>query len=63
MFSPPVPNTGTTRDVQSGISGDTTQSPSPSGKFSPDSAQNGGEFMKGIFANDMDAVGNMFSEI
>ena len=59
MFSPPPPNTGTKQAVQSGISGDTT---SPSGKFSPDFAQNGGEFMSGIFANDLNSTGNTYAD-
>ena len=63
MFSSPPPNTGTKQAVQSGISGDTVNSPSPSGKFASEFAQNGGEFMKGIFANDLSMSKNNFAEI
>ena len=62
MFSPAPPNKGTKQGIESGISGDTTNSPSPSGKFSPDFAQNGGEFMNGIFANDLTSSGNTYSD-
>jgi hypothetical protein len=63
MFSPPPPNTGTSQAVKSGISGDTEKAPSPSGKFSQDFLQNGGEFMTGIFANDLSSKGNAYAEI
>lgn len=63
MFSAPPPNTGTKQGVQSGISGDTVNSPSPAGKFGSDFAQNGGEFMSGIFANDLSTSKNNFAEI
>ena len=62
MFNAGVPNDGTKRGVESGIAGETKGAPSPSGKFSPDFAQNGGEFMAGIFANDM-VKGDNFAEI
>ena len=63
MFSAPVANTGTKQAVQSGISGPTADSPSPSGKFSNDFAQNGGEFMSGVFAHDLNSTGENFAEI
>ena len=63
MFSKPPPNTGVSQLVSSGIGGETVKSPSSSGKFSPDLSQNGGEFMTGIFANDLSSTGSMFSEI
>jgi hypothetical protein len=62
MFSAPPPNKGTKQGIESGISGDTTNSATPSGKFSPDFAQNGGEFMNGIFANDLTSSGNTYSD-
>lgn len=62
MFNAGPEHTGTKQAVESGIAGDTKGAPSPSGKFSPDFAQNGGEFMSGIFANDMTA-GDNYAEI
>ena len=62
MFNAGPEHTGTKQAVESGIAGDTKGAPSPSGKFSPDFAQNGGEFMTGIFANDM-TVGDSYAEI
>ena len=56
MFNAGGAHDGTKRGVDSGIAGDTK------GKFSPDFAQNGGEFMTGIFANDM-VKGDNFAEI
>jgi len=63
MFSPPPPNTGTSQGIQSGISGPTVDSPSPAGKFTEDFLQNGGEFMKGVFAHDLTTSGENFAEI
>jgi len=63
MFSQPPANTGTNQGVESGISGSTADSPSPSGKFSQDFLQNGGEFMTGVFAHDLNSSGENFSEI
>jgi len=63
MFNSGVDHTGTKRAVESGISGNTTEAPAPVGKFSPDFAQNGGEFMTGIFANDLTKGGGNYSEI
>ena len=60
MFSPPPPNTGTTQAVQAGISGPTAEG---AGKFSEDFLQNGGEFMKGVFAHDLTVAGENFAEI
>ncbi len=62
MFNAGPDHSGTKQAVESGIAGDTKGAPSPSGKFSPDFAQNGGEFMSGIFANDM-TVGDNYAEI
>jgi hypothetical protein len=63
MFNAGGEHSGTKRGVESGIAGDTKGAPAgPAGKFSPDFAQNGGEFMNGIFANDM-VKGDNFAEI
>lgn len=62
MFNAGPDHNGTKQAVESGVAGDTKGAPSPSGKFSPDFAQNGGEFMSGIFANDM-TVGDSYAEI
>ena len=62
MFNAGPEHSGTKQAVESGIAGETKGAPSPSGKFSPDFAQNGGEFMSGIFANDM-TVGDNYAEI
>jgi len=63
MFNAGGDHSGTARGVESGIAGDTRAAPAgPAGKFSPDFAQNGGEFMTGIFANDM-VKGDNFAEI
>lgn len=63
MFNAGGDHSGTQRAVESGIAGDTTGAPAPVGKFSPDFAQNGGEFMSGIFANDLTTGGGNYSEI
>ena len=63
MFNAGGDHSGTARGVESGIAGDTRAAPGgAAGKFSPDFAQNGGEFMNGIFANDM-VKGDNFAEI
>jgi len=63
MFNAGGDHSGTKRGVESGIAGDTQGAPGgAAGKFSPDFAQNGGEFMSGIFANDM-VQGDNFAEI
>ena len=63
MFNAGVPHEGTKRGVESGIAGETKGAPGGAeGKFSPEFAQNGGEFMAGIFANDM-VKGDNFAEI
>lgn len=63
MFNAGGAHDGTKRGTESGIAGDTKGAPAgPAGKFSPDFAQNGGEFMTGIFANDM-VKGDNFAEI
>jgi hypothetical protein len=63
MFNAGGDRSGTQRAVEAGIAGDTTGAPAPVGKFSPDFAQNGGEFMTGIFANDLTKGGGNYSEI
>ena len=63
MFNAGGDHSGTRRAVEAGIAGDTTGAPAPVGKFSPDFAQNGGEFMTGIFANDLTTGGGNYSEI
>lgn len=63
MFNAGGDHSGTRRAVEAGVAGDTTGAPAPVGKFSPDFAQNGGEFMTGIFANDLTKGGGNFSEI
>ena len=62
MFNAGGDHSGTKRAVEAGIAGDTTGAPAPVGKFSPDFAQNGGEFMSGIFANDLTGDSN-YSEV
>ena len=52
-FGPGVDNTGTKRSVNSGTASDSVNSAVSS--FSPEFAQNGGNFMEGISANDMGA--------
>jgi hypothetical protein len=49
-FGPGVPNTGTQISLDSGISSKTVNS--GISQFSPEFAQNGGEFMAGIEASD-----------
>lgn len=49
-FGPGVENTGVQRSLDSGVSAETVQA--GTSVFSPEFAQNGGEFMKGIGAND-----------
>ena len=49
-FGPGVPNTGTQISLDAGISSKTVNS--GISQFSPEFAQNGGEFMEGISAND-----------
>lgn len=63
MFNAAGDHSGTMRAVEAGVAGDTTGAPAPVGKFSPDFAQNGGEFMTGIFANDLTKGGGNYSEI
>jgi hypothetical protein len=50
-FGPGVANTGTQRSVSSGTAADAVNASLSS--FSPEFAQNGGNFMEGISANDM----------
>jgi len=57
MFAPAVSNKGTTQGVQSGVAGESSV-----GKFTNDSLQNGGEFMKGVFAHDLASSGDNFAE-
>ena len=63
MFNAGGDHSGTQRAAEAGIAGDTTGAPSSAGKFSPDFAQNGGEFMTGIFANDLTKGGGNYSEL
>jgi len=49
-FGPGVPNTGTQISLDAGISSKSVSS--GTSQFSPEFAQNGGEFMSGILAND-----------
>lgn len=63
MFNAGGEHSGTHRAVEAGVAGETTGAPAPVGKFSPDFAQNGGEFMTGIFANDLTKGGGNYSEI
>jgi hypothetical protein len=49
-FGPGVENTGVQRSLDSGVSAETVQA--GTSVFSPEFAQNGGEFMKGIGAHD-----------
>jgi len=57
MFAPAVSNKGTTQGVQSGVAGESSV-----GKFTNDSLQNGGEFMKGVFAHDLASSGDNFAD-
>jgi hypothetical protein len=50
-FGPGLENTGTNLSVDAGISSRSVEN--AVGSFSPEFAQNGGDFMKGIGANDM----------
>lgn len=50
-FGPGLENTGTKLSVDAGISSRSVEN--AVGSFSPEFAQNGGDFMKGIGANDM----------
>jgi hypothetical protein len=63
MFNAGGDRSGTHRAVEAGVAGDTQGAPDPVGKFSPDFAQNGGEFMAGIFANDLTTGGSNYSEL
>jgi hypothetical protein len=63
MFNAGGDHSGTKRALEAGIAGDTRGAPEPVGKFSPEFAQNGGEFMTGIFANDFTKNGGNYSEI
>jgi len=57
MFAPAIANKGTQQGVEAGTAGESSV-----GKFTNDSLQNGGEFMKGVFAHDMVSSGENFAE-
>jgi hypothetical protein len=61
MFRPAPENTNTSIAVQSGIASTANAVPQNVGAFAPEMAQNGGFFMDGVAANDLDMHVN-FSE-
>jgi hypothetical protein len=60
-FGPGVENNGTNRSISAGTASNSVNNPSLN-SFSPEFAQNGGDFMQGISANDM-GMGSEYATI